>query len=175
MAETIDITKQSQDRSRIKALFLGNFKAFGATQKVPLRPLTIVFGPNSSGKSSIIHSLLFAHEALTSKKPNALDVHCPQLGGDSVDLGGFRQLVFRRNPENRVEWGCELDPTRLPDGVAGMLQGAKSVTAVVTIQWHRYSTPAVPDITVAKLAEKLGVPVAEEGRRYGLWPNDGRH
>lgn len=36
--------------------FLGNFKAFGRKQKIPFKPITLVFGPNSSGKSSIIHA-----------------------------------------------------------------------------------------------------------------------
>lgn len=161
MAQTTDRSAPGQADPRITALHLGNFKAFGATQRMPFRPLTIVFGPNSSGKSSIIHSLLFGHEALTSKKPNSLDVHRPQLGGESVDLGGFRQFVFRRDPTNRLEWGCELDIARLPEGLAAMLAGAKSLVASVSIQWHRYSTPATPDITVANLAEKLGVSVAE--------------
>ena len=161
MAETIDTTISGQAEPRITALHLGNFKAFGVTQRVPLRPLTIVFGPNSSGKSSIIHSLLFGHEALTSKKPNSLDVHRPRLGGESVDLGGFRQLVFRRDPAKRVEWGCELDVARLPEGLSAMLAAVKSLVASVSIQWHRYSVPATPSITVAKLAESIGVPVED--------------
>jgi len=159
MAETIDSATAGQLDPKITALHLGNFKAFGETQRAPLRPLTIVFGPNSSGKSSIIHSLLFGHEALTSKKANSLDVHRPQLGGESVDLGGFRQFVFRRDPANRLEWGCELDIARLPDGLSAMLEGAKSLAASVTIQWHRYFTPATPPISVADLAAKLGVSV----------------
>ena len=161
MGETIDRPTTGQTDPRITALHLGNFKAFGTTQRVPLRPLTIVFGPNSSGKSSVIHSLLFGHEALTSKKANSLDVHRPQLGGESVDLGGFRQFVFRRDPANRMEWGCELDTARLPEGLSAMLAGVKSLVASVGIQWHRYSMPATPNTTVVKLAEKLGVSVAD--------------
>lgn len=42
----------------LTALHLGNFKAFGRTQRLPLKPLTLVFGANSSGKSSLIHGLV---------------------------------------------------------------------------------------------------------------------
>ena len=66
----------------LTALRLGNFKAFAATQTIPLRPLTLIFGPNSSGKSSIIHGLLLAHEAI---RTGTIDVRRPQLGGDSVE------------------------------------------------------------------------------------------
>ena len=39
-------------RRGFQSLALGNFKAFADTQNVPIRPLTLVFGANSSGKSS---------------------------------------------------------------------------------------------------------------------------
>jgi hypothetical protein len=101
----------------LTALHLGNFKAFGETQTIPLRPLTLIFGPNSSGKSSIIHALLFAHEA---NRTENLDVQRTQLGGDSVDLGGVRQFSHRhRAPDfftggRRVELSVELDVGDLP-------------------------------------------------------------
>ncbi len=43
---------------------LGHFKAFADVQSAPIRPLTLIFGANSSGKSSIIHGLLLARHAL---------------------------------------------------------------------------------------------------------------
>lgn len=90
----------------LTTLKLGNFKAFKETQTIPLRPLTLIFGANSSGKSSIIHGLLFAHEAHRSGN---LDVQRTELGGDSVDLGGFRQFVYGAFPSRCVEWQVELD------------------------------------------------------------------
>lgn len=39
----------------LTALRLANFKAFGGAQRAPLRPITLVFGANSAGKSSLIH------------------------------------------------------------------------------------------------------------------------
>ena len=48
----------------LTALHLGNFKAFGKTQKIPLKPITLVFGANSAGKSSLIHSFCLANEAM---------------------------------------------------------------------------------------------------------------
>ncbi|MBU0767816.1 MAG: hypothetical protein KJ687_01805 [Proteobacteria bacterium] len=48
----------------IKALFIGNFKAFAEIQAIPIKPITLIFGANSACKSSIIHSLALVHEAL---------------------------------------------------------------------------------------------------------------
>src|SRR4051794_25393125 len=49
--------------SVLTSLSVGNFKAFAETQHVPIRPLTLIFGANSAGKSSLIHSLLLARQA----------------------------------------------------------------------------------------------------------------
>ena len=90
----------------LKTLHLGNFKAFAATQRIPIRPLTLIYGANSAGKSSIIHSLILAHHAIQTGE---LDVHRTTVGGESVDLGGFRQYVHRRDATRRVEWAVDLD------------------------------------------------------------------
>lgn len=108
----------------LTALRVGNFKAFGATQTLPLKPITLIFGPNSSGKSSLIHALLLAHEA---ERVGKLDVFRTEIGGDSVDLGGFRQYVYRRNAAQRVEWGFELDARALKDRLGVRLEPADRI------------------------------------------------
>ena len=70
---------------------LGNFKAFGDVQKLGLKPITLLYGKNSSGKSSIIHSLLFFHELLQTNEFK--DIHKTTLGEDFVDLGGFTNFA----------------------------------------------------------------------------------
>lgn len=47
----------------LTATRVGNFKAFAETQRIPIRPLTLIYGANSSGKSSIIHSLILDRHA----------------------------------------------------------------------------------------------------------------
>ncbi|MEX2347742.1 MAG: DUF3696 domain-containing protein [Balneolaceae bacterium] len=89
-----------------KIIEIENFKAFGELQKIPLKPITLIFGPNSSGKSSIIHSLIYLHHAL---KTENLDVVNTKKGGSSVDLGGLEQLVHKHNLNNRISWGAEID------------------------------------------------------------------
>jgi len=96
---------------RLQALRVGNFKAFSQTQRIPLKPITLVFGPNSAGKSSFIHSLALAHEAQFGREKRGrsrLDVHHTDIGGSAIDLGGFRQYIFRGQLNRRMEWGAEL-------------------------------------------------------------------
>jgi hypothetical protein len=79
----------------LTGLRIGNFKAFAEEQHIPIRPITLIFGANSSGKSSIIHSLLLANHALET---GDWDVHQPRLGAESVDLGGFPHYVHQHQP-----------------------------------------------------------------------------
>jgi hypothetical protein len=127
---------ESQLRNELAAMFqrgfqglaLGNFKAFADTQNVPIRPLTLVFGANSSGKSSVLHGLLLGRHAVDTGE---LDVSRTEIGGDSVDLGGFRQYVHRQETSRRVEWSAELDVGTLRGQGRRLLGKHKSVTVSV--------------------------------------------
>lgn len=104
---------------RLQALRVGNFKAFADAQRIPLKPITLIFGPNSAGKSSFLHSLALAHEAQFGREKRSLtrlDVHHTDVGGSAIDLGGFRQYVHRGQLNKRVEWGAELKVSALAQG-----------------------------------------------------------
>jgi len=100
---------RSHNGSVITELGIGNFKAFGDTQRVPIKPLTLIFGANSSGKSSIIHALLLAHHAMETGE---YDVRQTKLAGDMVDLGGFRSYVHRHDSSKTVNLRLETDIDR---------------------------------------------------------------
>jgi hypothetical protein len=114
----------------LTGLRLGNFKPFAATQRLPIRPLTLIFGANSSGKSSLIQGLILARHALESGE---LDVHRTTIGGEAVDLGGFRQYVHRRAALRRVEWAAEIDAAQLQGRLAELLAPAVRIVTSVEI------------------------------------------
>jgi hypothetical protein len=73
-----------------KTLLLKNFKSFEGVHQIPLAPLTLIFGKNSAGKSSIIQSLLFlkqSEKALWNGEPAIWK-------GDDVDLGSMEHALF---------------------------------------------------------------------------------
>lgn len=119
----------------LTALRLGNFKAFAETQRMPIKPLTLIFGPNSAGKSSLIHSLILAHHAMNAEADdeNRLDVHRTEVGGESVDLGGFHQYVYHRDALNHVTWAVDLDVAQMKGRIAELLAPVRSVTVSVQI------------------------------------------
>jgi hypothetical protein len=114
--------------AKLSSVGLANFKAFGShLQTIPLRPITLIFGPNSCGKSSLLHSLLWAKDVVCApvEQQNKLDVYYPSAGsvptglsgsGQGVDLGGFRQFRHGNDPQTEVKMKLNL---RLPKMNAG--------------------------------------------------------
>jgi AAA ATPase domain len=131
----------------IDSLTIGNFKAFGTPQTVPIKPITLIFGANSAGKSSILHSLLFAHEAA---RTGDLDVRHTQLGGESVDLGGFSQLTYRRDPANAVVLSFHAE--KLPQ-VGSHALGLENVEIRATLQMDESHLKEVDDTLQNRIAE----------------------
>jgi hypothetical protein len=114
----------------LTAIRVGNFKAFAESQRIPLRPITLIYGANSSGKSSILHSLILGRHA---QETGDLDVHRTNIGGESVDLGGFRQFIHRRDVNRRMEWSAELDTTKFTGRLAELMAPVKHVAAAIEI------------------------------------------
>lgn len=114
----------------LTAITLSNFKAFAKPQRIPIRPLTLIYGANSSGKSSIIHSLLLAKHAAETGE---LDAHRTNAGGESVDLGGFRQYIHRREAARRMEWSAELDTTAFRGPLGEMLAPVRELSVSVAV------------------------------------------
>ena len=90
---------------------LTNFKAFGETVTIPIRPLTLIFGANSSGKSSIFQSLLLLKQTLEESK-NPETALLPK--GSLVDLGRYRDFVHRHETERNFEFGARFALERSP-------------------------------------------------------------
>ena len=114
----------------LTGLRLGNFKAFAETQRLPIRPLTLIFGVNSSGKSSLIHGLLLARHAMETGE---LDIHRTVIGGESVDLGGFRQYVHRREAARRFEWAGQIDVAILQGRLAELVAPVHHATVSLSV------------------------------------------
>ena len=135
----------------VTELELAYFKAFGKLQRIPLRPITLIFGANSSGKSSILHALLLAHHGVSVGE---FDVTTPILAGDTVDLGGFQRFVFKKDQNLKSQIGISFED-------------------VVLESAHR-STPShqQPNVSVKAVFEINGSGSETALAKYQLWLDD---
>lgn len=156
----------------IRSLHLANFKAFGDRQFVPLRPITLVFGPNSAGKSSLLHALALAHHAQTT---GDLDVHRTTIGGESIDLGGFHQYVHRRDAGRRVEWTLELETAGLDPALAGRFGDAATVAVQLFAGMNQAHSVEIDAVTILVAGQVFLTMSRREGARLRIDRLNGEH
>jgi hypothetical protein len=94
----------------ITAITLENFKGIREPMRLSIRPITLLFGPNSAGKSTFLHALHYAYEIFENHN---LDADLTLTGGPFVDLGGFKSLVHGRDYSQPVRIGFEVDMQQL--------------------------------------------------------------
>ena len=83
-----------------------NFKGVGERVEVDLKPITILFGANSAGKSTILQAMLYLRELLERRNADADRL---LTSGTSIDLGGFRQFVHCHDLNREVKIGVTVE------------------------------------------------------------------
>lgn len=83
---------------------LKRFKSVRSDTSLLLRPLTVLTGPNSSGKSSLLQSILLIQQTLLSKVSRRQLV----LNGDLVKLGTFQDVLSEDSMDDEVSVGFTL-------------------------------------------------------------------
>lgn len=91
----------------LRSMQLENFKAFGQRTVIPVAPITLVFGQNSAGKSSILQALNLLKQTRESRDAEALLQ--PRTEGGFVDLGSFQEMLFDHDLSRRLAIRLEID------------------------------------------------------------------
>lgn len=104
----------------LKSLGIENFKGIGKKVHFSFRPITLFFGENSAGKSTILHALNYLHGLFTF---HAVNADTTVLGHEAVDLGGFKQFVNGHDLLKKIRFELEID--------AGMFDLIESNAAVL--------------------------------------------
>ena len=115
-------------------LRLRNFKAYEDSGEVELTPLTILIGPNSGGKSSILKALLVLRQTAECR-----DVKVPlHTDGPYCSLGEYGDFVFKGDKTSQVSFELAWE---LPDEARArryriqrrvIVRGKSRLTAEVT-------------------------------------------
>lgn len=99
----------------ITGISIENFKGIRERVEIELRPLTLLFGANSAGKSSILHALQYAAEVFERRN---LDAGLIGDGAAGVDLG------VSHNCTSLSRFGRQSFP--ILEAMSGVSQGCKS-------------------------------------------------
>jgi predicted ATPase len=80
----------------IKSYEITNFKSIEQSGEIELPKITILIGANSSGKSSIIQSLLLMKQTFEAEEPFMALV----INGQYLKFGEYKEFIHNKNVEN---------------------------------------------------------------------------
>jgi len=93
----------------LTSLQIKNFKAWKDTGKVSLKPLTVIFGANSAGKSSLGHLLLALKQtAISTERKRA--IHLGDVNS-LVELGTFADCLHGHDITQKLEFELGWKPS----------------------------------------------------------------
>lgn len=104
----------------LKKLRIQNFKIWQDTGNIRMAPITLFFGTNSSGKSSIGQFLMMLKQTVES--PDRKAVFYPGGKNSAVQLGSYKEMVFHRNPELKMSFEYQwevVDALKIKDSLSG--------------------------------------------------------
>lgn len=90
----------------ITGISIENFKGVRDRVDIEFKPITLLFGANSAGKSTILHALHYAREVFERRN---LDPEETVSGGNHVDLGGFEKLVHNQERGRTITLRVQVD------------------------------------------------------------------
>jgi len=87
-----------------------NYRRFKDTGWLTIRPVTVLIGPNNSGKSSVLAPLLLLNQTIASSDSEAPLV----TRGRLVDVGNYRDFVHKHDYSNELFFGVRFHTHKLP-------------------------------------------------------------
>lgn len=159
----------------LTAIEIENFKGVGERVRIPIRPITLLFGANSAGKSTILHALQYAYEVLAHGNT---DADITERGGEHLNLGGFRNLVHNRDTSNHITLAFELDLSKQDLPTYGAPENmdisahVETARIEITIGWDDVSQRAIPlKYSVALNGEHTADITIPSGEKFGAVAN----
>ena len=143
-------------------LHLENFKSWKNTGDIALKPITGIFGANSSGKTSLIQALLLLKQTADSRDSGIVfhfgDRRTP------IDLGDFKSVIYRHDTNNilRVSLGWK---TKRPITIRG-LKSESTVVRSERIGFDVFSRGITNQSTKSPVVEQMSYRV--DDKVFGL-------
>lgn len=137
----------------IKSMRVSNFKGIKDELEIEFKPLNLLFGPNSAGKSTIIQALHYAREIIERSHPNPRST---ALGGSAIDLGEFENFIHLHDTDQKIVFDFLLDikgqyiDDFYDDQDASVLMDMNQTKYPNIMNWSLFSKYS-PDISTANI------------------------
>lgn len=139
---------------KITQISLTNFRAFKQTQTIEFAPVTLLFGPNSVGKSTVLKALFYVQQILSKGQCNPMYL-------DALNkkyIGGFENLVHKRDLDTNITLKIEYDKgdaigssyaylyellsEELDIQLSSPVVDAQTIAVEFEIAWHKFEKTA---------------------------------
>lgn len=119
----------------LKKIRIHNFKCWKDTGYINMAPISLIFGANSSGKSSIGQFLMMLKQTTEAQDRKA--IFYPGGKNSAVQLGSFREMVYQRNLENKIAFEYEWDKfkkLKIRDTVSQTFYTADTISFIARVK-----------------------------------------
>ena len=108
--ENIHKISQQKSSQQITSITIENFKCIGDAITIPIRPITLLFGKNSSGKSTVLQALQYGYKMWYGQIVSGIEMS----GGYNIDFRDFRSLVHRQKLDRKFESASNMPVSSIP-------------------------------------------------------------
>ena len=150
-------------------LRLENFKSWKDTGEIAFKPITGFFGPNSSGKTSLLQALLLMKQ--TAESPDRRIVFHFGNRKTPVDLGDFESVVHEHDTDRSLKFSLDWkskDPFVIPDEYSNGTV-AKGDDIGFEVEIREESIGSGKSMILERIAYRIA-----DGRRFGIQRLPGR-
>jgi len=131
-------------------LHLENFRAFGQPTRIPLAPITLLFGENSAGKTSILHALALLKQTRLQGDHGRHLVWKDDKGG--FDLGSYSELMHDHDVDRELRVGVGF----AEDGFFNSNDAVDFASAPIGLEWTFLRENNLKRVFLEKLALDVG-------------------
>ena len=141
---------------RLKRIEIENFKGIGKRQVIDLKPITLLFGPNSAGKSTILQALHYAREILERRNADPDQT----IAGGLIDLGGFKALVHNHELQRAIAIKLVIDLSEAQGSDRLSLNSGSSLADAEFLNLNiRYIVGENTDLKEYAVVQEVGVEI----------------
>lgn len=129
----------------ITSLRVHNFKGYRDSDWVRIAPLTVIFGKNNAGKSSLLHSLLLLRQTRDTGGTTAT----LNLRGPLVSAGSYVDLVHNHLAKQNITIEIKVALRRIPSATIS-LEYASAEPRAPQLKSFTVSIPDLPIVSIRK-------------------------